>query len=252
MVRRLRNSWAPISRLVPPSPTSRMIWSSWGVSWLRVLGSRLRAVSPVARSSVAARSAHGVVPSRWEGLQRAAEVGPGLAAPPDPAQRLPVGQLDPCQVERAPLALEQPQRLLEPFGGGVLGPEERPAAGQLGQQLGAAGHGGQLLEGGEGAGGVVGHGVDGEEGAAGARAGGQQPLQAGQGVGGPAEPQVEQGQRIGGQGGRQPEAADGGPVQRLGGVAAAGVPVAPDGGQVGQGGQVPAGAGVVAGLPGQA
>jgi hypothetical protein len=64
MVRRLRNSWAPISRLVPPSPTSRMICSSWGVSWLRVEGSRLRAVSPVARSSAPARSAHGAAPSR--------------------------------------------------------------------------------------------------------------------------------------------------------------------------------------------
>jgi hypothetical protein len=49
-----------------------------------------------------------------------------------------------------------------------------------------------------------------------------------------------------------PEAAGGGPVQGLAGVAAAGVLVAPEGGQVGQGGQVAAGAGVVAGLAGRA
>jgi hypothetical protein len=66
MVRRLRNSWAPISRLVPPSPTRRMIWSSWGVSWAKALGSRLRALSPVARSSAVARSAQGAAPSRWK------------------------------------------------------------------------------------------------------------------------------------------------------------------------------------------
>ena len=105
MVRRLRNSWAPISRLVPPSPTSWTIWSSWGVSWPSVLGSRLRAVSPVARSSAPARSAQGGGVQPLEALQGAAQVGPGLAAAPGPAQRLPVDQLGPGQVERAGLAL---------------------------------------------------------------------------------------------------------------------------------------------------
>ena len=59
----LRNSAPAMSRLRPPSATSRAIWSSCGVSWSSVAASRLRAVSPVARSSAAARSAHGAAPS---------------------------------------------------------------------------------------------------------------------------------------------------------------------------------------------
>jgi len=62
-VRGLRNRWAAIVRLVAPSATNRAICSSCGVSWLAVLGSRLRAVSPVARNSVWASSAQGAVPS---------------------------------------------------------------------------------------------------------------------------------------------------------------------------------------------
>jgi len=64
MVRRLKSSWEPISRLVPPSPTRRMICSSWGVSWLRAVGSRRRAVSPVVPSSASARAAQGAAPIR--------------------------------------------------------------------------------------------------------------------------------------------------------------------------------------------
>ena len=62
-VRGLRNSCPAMSLFEPPSATSRAIWSSCGVSSSTVLGSRLRTVSPVARNSPRARSAHGSAPS---------------------------------------------------------------------------------------------------------------------------------------------------------------------------------------------
>src|SRR5215211_1202639 len=78
-----------------------------------------------------------------EALQGAAQVGPGLTAAPGPAQRLPVGQLGPGQVERAGLALLQGQGLLEAAGRLLVGADQPPAAGQLGQQVGGADRGGQ-------------------------------------------------------------------------------------------------------------
>ena len=52
-VRALMNSRVPISGLDSPSRASRAIWASWAVSssFLAVTAVRLRAVSPVARSS---------------------------------------------------------------------------------------------------------------------------------------------------------------------------------------------------------
>ena len=62
-VRRLRNSFAAMSGLLSPPLANSAMRTSWGVSWSNVLGSRLRAVSPLARSSARARSVHGAVPS---------------------------------------------------------------------------------------------------------------------------------------------------------------------------------------------
>src|SRR5262249_19484592 len=62
-VRGLRNSCAATSLFEFPSPTRRAICSSCGVSWSIVLGSRFRAVSPVARSSAPARSAQSTAPA---------------------------------------------------------------------------------------------------------------------------------------------------------------------------------------------
>jgi hypothetical protein len=67
-VRGLRNSWAATSLFETPCATSRTIWSCWGVSSVRVLGSRLRAVSPVARSSPRARCSQGAAPRRSKAL----------------------------------------------------------------------------------------------------------------------------------------------------------------------------------------
>src|SRR4029453_13823260 len=66
-----------------------------------------------------------------EALQGAAQVGAGLAAAPGPAQRLPVDQLGPGQLERAGLAVVEPQRLLEAAGRLLLGAHQALAAGQL-------------------------------------------------------------------------------------------------------------------------
>jgi transaldolase len=60
-----------------PETTSRAIWTSFAVRSLTVLGSRFRAVSPVARSSAAARSDHGV--DGWVSL----EVSPRIAYDPE-------------------------------------------------------------------------------------------------------------------------------------------------------------------------
>ena len=59
----LRKIEAAASRVVRPSASSSAIWSSCGVSWSSVDGSRRRAVSPVASSSTRARFAHGSAPS---------------------------------------------------------------------------------------------------------------------------------------------------------------------------------------------
>ena len=85
MVRRLRNSWAPISRC--PALTSRTIWSSLEVSWVRVL-SRLRAALPVAWSSLAACSTQARPRSagRWPARPGGGR-GPRLAAWPGAAPR---------------------------------------------------------------------------------------------------------------------------------------------------------------------
>jgi hypothetical protein len=58
----LMNSRVPISGFDSPSRASRAIWASWTVSSLRVSTVRLRAVSPVARSSRRARSANASAP----------------------------------------------------------------------------------------------------------------------------------------------------------------------------------------------
>ncbi len=63
-MRGLMNSWAPISGLVCPSLARRAICASWGVRTSRVSSVRLRAVSPVARSSRRARSANASAPMR--------------------------------------------------------------------------------------------------------------------------------------------------------------------------------------------
>src|SRR5207247_6577811 len=60
IVLRLTNSWLAISWLDAPSRAIRAIRASWGVRSSVVSEVRLRAVSPVARSSRAARSANAV------------------------------------------------------------------------------------------------------------------------------------------------------------------------------------------------
>src|SRR6266508_1715036 len=64
MVFGLRKSCAPTSRFVLPPATSMATWSSWGVSSSLVAGPRARTRSPVARSSLRARSAHGTASRR--------------------------------------------------------------------------------------------------------------------------------------------------------------------------------------------
>jgi hypothetical protein len=61
-VRALRNRRVPISGLDRPSRASRAITVSWAVSASRVWTVRLRAVSPVASSSMRARSAKASMP----------------------------------------------------------------------------------------------------------------------------------------------------------------------------------------------
>ena len=61
-VRALMNSLLPISGFDRPSRASRAITASWAVSSARVSSARLRAVSPVARSSRLARAANASIP----------------------------------------------------------------------------------------------------------------------------------------------------------------------------------------------
>ena len=63
-MRALMNSRVPISGLDSPSRASRAIWAPWAVSSSSpaVAAVRLRAVSPVARSSRPARSANASIP----------------------------------------------------------------------------------------------------------------------------------------------------------------------------------------------
>jgi hypothetical protein len=63
IVRGLKNSCAATARLLRPLATRPVICTSCAVSSSRVLGSRLRAVWPLAPSSLLARSAQGSAPS---------------------------------------------------------------------------------------------------------------------------------------------------------------------------------------------
>src|SRR6266536_2315610 len=131
-------SWAATSRLVAPSLTSRTICSSWGLSWSRVLGSRLRAVSPVARSSVRARfeRADRIDPGAVRAEQLLAAVGPprphgGLELIGHRADRV---QHTAGGGTRSPQRLEVVERLLRPAGGQRKPPERTVGvAGRLDQ-----------------------------------------------------------------------------------------------------------------------
>src|SRR3954464_4913733 len=62
-VREEIHSWLPTSLFDRPCATSFVTWSSIGVRAVRVDGSRLRALSPDARSSCSARRSSGPAPS---------------------------------------------------------------------------------------------------------------------------------------------------------------------------------------------
>ena len=82
-----------MSRLRPPSATSRAICSSCGVSWSSVLASRLRAVSPVARSSRGRAVGPRRGAERLEALERRPQLRPRLGLAPGAPQELAVRQL---------------------------------------------------------------------------------------------------------------------------------------------------------------
>ena len=128
IVRGERKSWAATSLLERPCPTKRATWSSCGVSWSSVLGSRLRAVSPDARSSARARSAQRRRAERLERRERRAELLARVDAATLPPQVLAVRACDAREVERARVVGERQHRL-EVRGRLVALGEQRAAAG---------------------------------------------------------------------------------------------------------------------------
>ena len=139
-MRGLRNSRAATSLLVAPSATRRVIWSSWGVSWSIALGLRLRAVSPLARSSARARSAQAPAPRRSNASRADAQMRPRLRAAPVAAQVLAEGELRPRPVERAG-ALAVPAQGLEEV---ALGRAHRRRAARGSGRTSASAHGGAV------------------------------------------------------------------------------------------------------------
>jgi hypothetical protein len=106
-VRVLMNSSAAISALVRPSRASRMMCFSYGVSWLWVSTSRLRAFSPVASSSRRAFGEDLGADVREEavgGVELMAGVGAAvLPAQPFAVEQVGVGQFGPQWCAAQPL-----------------------------------------------------------------------------------------------------------------------------------------------------
>ena len=105
------NSRAPISGLESPSRASRATCASCAVSSPAVSTLRLRAVSPVAWSSRAARSANAVGAHRGEQLVRGAQVRAAVEPAAGPAQPLAVEQVRARQVRARACAAEALDRL---------------------------------------------------------------------------------------------------------------------------------------------
>ena len=110
-VRGLMNSCAPISGFERPSRARRAIWASWGVSTARVSSLRVRAVSPVARSSRWARSANACSSGLAEHLVGGSKLLAGVDAPVLATQPLAVHEVCAGEMDGDTSALESFDRL---------------------------------------------------------------------------------------------------------------------------------------------
>ena len=117
-VRGLRNSRAPISGLDSPSRASCAIWRSCAVSSSRVSTVRLRTFSPVASSSLRARSAKASMPIVANMVVRGAQLRARVDAAILAAQPLAVEQVGAGELGTQPGAAQPLDRLaVEALGG---------------------------------------------------------------------------------------------------------------------------------------
>ena len=82
-------------------------------------------VSPVARSSLPARAAHGAAPSRWKASRAAVSWARALSGGLHPAQPLTEGELDAGVVEWPAVGAGHRERSLEQRGCRIIGGRER-------------------------------------------------------------------------------------------------------------------------------